>query len=1043
MKTIFFVAVLLLATVFEVFSQHYYGGIPAYPFPTEYTQPDGTVLTITMKGDEMVNWAVTSDGYSLVKNKQTNAWEYAILDHKGDMVSSGIMAHDPSNRTALEKNFVNSLQKGYRYSNAQNRAIRESFPIEKRTKSTSDFPTSGTVKMLVILVNFPNTSTTYTQTHFDNYMNQTGYNFQSATGSFKDYYLATSYNQLTVVSTVVGWVTAPNEHDYYGPQSKWSELARDAIVAARNAYPSLDFAQFDNNNDGYIDGIAIFHQGFGQEASGNTNDVWSHTGSVYSYNLVFNGKRCATYTMQPEKVGTSTNMITVGVMVHEFGHNLGLPDLYDTDYSSDGIGTWDVMAGGAWLNGGRTIPVHNAWSKYQLGWLTPVTLSNPGTYTLNTSLTNSTVYRVNTQTSNEYFLLENRQKTSGTWNAYLPGSGMIIYHIDQNYINSHWGSNSVNDDENHQGVDIEEADGTLTTNNGGDAGDPFPGTTGKTSFTDQTSPNSLSWAGTPTGKPITNITHSNGVITFVFMGGTTTLNADFYANQTVIQAGQSVNFSDMSVTPNGTTITSWQWTFQGGTPSSYNGQTPPPITYNTPGNYTVTLTVTNSASNTDTETKTGYIIVTSPPQSQWITQYSGFTTQYRGVYDISIVDANTAWGIAIDGNGNPVNEFTRTTNGGQTWTIGTVSGVPTNNRISNICAVSGTKAWIAMYSNTGTAGEGGIFVTTNGGQTWTKQTTASFAGTAAFPNVVHFWNDNEGFCMGDPNGGYFEIYTTTNGGTTWTRVPQANIPANLSGEYGYTGMYDVVGSTVWFATNKGRVYKSTNKGQTWTVTQVPNFTDFSIISFSDANNGFAIQKVYSNNTVTSINFAVTNNGGTSWTTTSYTMSNIPPFVYLTDFDAIPGVNGKWVSVGRTFDGIYGSSYTEDYGQSWIRIDSGVQYISCKFLNNSVGWAGGFNTIPNTNGVYKWQNLTSVDPIEETVNEIVIYPNPASESFRIIIPEIFINGSIEVYNMVGQQVFTDKIVSTNLFINSNSWEKGVYLVRFMGNKGHELRKIVIK
>ncbi|MCX7861489.1 MAG: M6 family metalloprotease domain-containing protein [Bacteroidales bacterium] len=1042
MKRVLFLLVLYLS-FFYSYSQEYYGGIPAYPYPSEYKQPDGTILTIIMQGDEMVNWAKTMDGYSLVNNPNNHAWEYAILDQDGNMMSSGIIAHDVHLRTKQENTFLTTIQKGYTYSKAQIIAKRKAFSITKRTKTTSDFPTTGTVKMLVILVNFPNTTTTYTQTNFDNYMNQTGYSFQNATGSFKDYYLATSYNQLTVVSTVVGWVTAPNPHDYYGPEDKWSELARDAIVAARNAYPSLDFSQFDNNNDGYIDGIAIFHQGHGQEASGNTNDVWSHTGSVYYYNLVYNGKRCATYTMQPEKVGTSTNMITVGVMVHEFGHNLGLPDLYDTDYSSDGIGNWDVMAGGSWLNGGRTIPVHNAWSKYQLGWLTPVTLTNPGTYTLNTSLTSNTVYRINTQTNNEYFLLENRQKTSGTWNAYLPGSGMIIYHIDQNYINSHWSSNTVNDDENHQGVDIEEADGTLTTNNGGDAGDPFPGSTGKTSFTDQTSPNSLSWAGANTNKPITNITHSSGVVTFVFMGGTSTLNADFFANQTTIQAGQSVTFTDMSVTPTGTSITSWQWTFQGGTPSSYNGQNPPPITYNNPGTYTVSLTVTNSSSITDTEAKTAYITVTSPPQSQWITQYSGFTTQYRGVSEISIVDANTAWGIAIDGNGNPVNEFTRTSNGGQTWTIGTVSGVPSNNRISNICAISATKAWIAMYSNTGTAGEGGIFVTTNGGQSWTKQTTATFAGAAAFPNVVHFWNDNEGFCMGDPNGGYFEIYTTTNGGTTWTRVPQANIPANLSGEYGYTAMYDVVDNTIWFATNKGRVYKSTNKGQTWTVTQVPNFTDFSIISFNDANNGFAIQKTYSNNTLTSVNFAVTSNGGTSWTTTTYNSTNIPAFVYLTDMDAIPGVAGKWVGVGSSFNQGYGSAYTENFGQTWIKIDSGVQYISCKFLNNNIGWAGGFNTIANTNGIYKWQNLTNVDEEIWSSAEVMIYPNPATESINLKMPEIYVNGAIEIYNLLGKQIFTDRIHTVHSSIDCHNWEKGMYIIRLTSQNQSYITKILVK
>ncbi|NSW44540.1 MAG: M6 family metalloprotease domain-containing protein [Bacteroidales bacterium] len=1012
----------------------YFGGIPASPAKIEVAQPNGNNLSLFLKGDETVHWATTTDGYTLLKNPNLNAWTYAILDHNGELMPSNMLASNINQRDINEITFLQNIDKGLKFSSKQIKELKQNSVIRNQ-KSVKAFPTTGTVNMLVILVNFNNTSTTYTQTNFDNLMNQNGYNFQSATGSFKDYYLAASYNQLTINSTVIGWVTVNQPHDYYGDQSMWGQLAVDAINAANAAYPSIDFSQFDNDHDGIIDGIAIFHQGPGQEATSNTNDVWSHTSSVYSNNIIIDGVRAGTYTMQPEKLGTSSSMITVGVMIHEFGHNLGLPDLYDTDYSSDAIGNWDVMAGGSWLNNGRTPPIHNAWSKYVLGWLTPVNLTNPGTYTLNNNYSDNTVYKVTTTTTNEYFLLENKQKTSGSWNAYLPGHGMIIYHIDGSYINSHWSSNTVNDDENHQGVDIEEADGTLTTNNGGDGGDPFPGTSNKTSFTDQTTPNSHSWAGANTNKPITSIQESNGVITFVFMGGASTLTADFYTNTPTIQEGQSVTFSDMSTTPTGTTITSWQWSFPGGNPSSYTGQTPPAITYTTAGSYNVSLTVTNSASNTDTETKTSYITVTTPPKSEWITQYSGFTTQYRGVTDISIVDANTAWGIAIDGNGNLVNEFTKTTDGGNTWTIGTINGVPTNNRVSNICAISATKAWIAMYASTGTAGEGGIFTTSDGGATWTKQTTASFAGSTAFPNVVHFWNQNEGFCMGDPNGGYFEIYTTSNGGNTWTRVAQSNIPAPLSGEYGYTGMYDVYGNTVWFATNKGRVFKSTNKGATWTVSQVSGFTDFSSLAFNDANNGIATQKIISNNTITDIYVRKTTDGGNTWTTLT-----LPSNVFITDFDAIPGFAGKWVSVGKNLSGTFGSSYSEDFGQTWITIDSNVQYISCKFLDNNTGWAGGFNTIPNTNGIYKWHNLTNINNNVLQI-ETLLYPNPTHNLFYI-----YTNTNqffIEIYDLMGKLIFSHNSNQNTININTQEWIKGCYIVKIISGNAIKTEKLIVQ
>jgi len=1035
MRNIISIFTMLLISI-SVHSQvAYHGSMPAYPYPIDVLQPNGNSVTITLKGNEAVHWATTEDGYTLIKNPMNQAWVYGVLNSEGNLVPSNVIASNIQQRTEEERIFISNLSKNLKFSKKQIQELTQN-SVLKSQNAVSGFPTTGTVNMLVILVNFNNTTTTYTQTNFDNLMNQAGYNFQSATGSFKDYYLAASYNQLTINSTVIGWVTVNHPHDYYGDQSMWGQLAIDAINAANAAYPSIDFSQFDNNNDGIIDGIAIFHQGPGQEATGNTNDVWSHTSSVYNSNIVIDGVRAGTYTMQPEKLSTSSSMITAGVMIHEFGHNLGLPDMYDTDYSSDGTGNWEVMAGGSWLNSGRTPPIHNAWSKSTFGWITPVTLTNPGTYTLNNNYTNTTIYKVTTSTTNEYFLLENKQKTSGTWNAYIPGHGMLIWHIDGSYINSHWSANTVNDDENHQGIDLEEADGTLTTNNGGDGGDPFPGTGNKTSFTDQTTPNSHSWAGANTNKPITQITENSGVITFVFMGGATTLTADFYTNTPTIQAGQSITFTDMSTTPSGTTLSTWQWSFPGGTPSSYTGQNPPAISYSTPGSYNVSLTVTNSASNSDTETKTAYITVTTPPQSEWITQYNGFTTQYRGVSDISIVDANIAWGIAIDGNGTLVNEFTKTTNGGNTWTSGTISGVPTNNRVSNICAISATKAWIAMYASTGTAGEGGIFYTSNGGSTWTKQTTASFAGTSAFPNVVHFWNDNEGFCMGDPNGGYFEIYTTSNGGTTWTRVAQANIPAPLTGEYGYTGMYDVYGNTVWFATNKGRVYKSTNKGANWTVSQVTGFTDFSNIAFNDANNGIAIQNIIANNAITDVYFRKTTDGGSTWTT-----ATLPSNVFLSEIEAVPGVAGKLVSVGKNLGGTFGSSYSEDFGQTWITIDTGVQYISCKFLNNIVGWAGGFNTSAGVNGIYKWHNLTNSPTLYNNSAEITVYPNPAQGSFYVFANKD--HYSIEVFDLMGHLVYQlNSSQQRTTQINTDSWQKGCYIIKINTNNSVVTKKLIV-
>lgn len=1020
---------------------------PAYPYPIEYIQPDGSILIIYLKGDAVVNWAETTDRYTVLKGS-SGGYEYAKADLSGKIVPSGIKATNPEYRTINEITFLQDMPKELKYSKKQVDDYKSMSTFSDKSV-TGVFPSIGTSKMLVILVNFNNTTTTYSQTNFDNYMNQSGYNFQSSTGSFRDYYLDNSYNLLDINTTVVGWVTVSQQHDYYGPENKWAQLAYDAIVAAHNANPSLDFSQFDNDGDGQVDGVAIFHQGPGQESTSYTGDVWSHTGSLTSSGLVYNGKTFGGYTMQPELLGSSSSMITVGVMCHEFGHNMGLPDLYDVNYTHHAMGIWDIMSGGSWINYGRTPCGHNAWSKYVLDWMNPIVINSPATLQLQDASSYSECYMINTPTVDEYFLLENRQKLSGTWDIGLPGHGLIIYHVDETWIvNNIW---SVNSTANHQGLDIEEADGTSTTTNDGDGGDPFPGSSNKTGFTDNTVPGSHSWAGASLGKPITNITENTTthVITFDFMGGNPSeVVANFVGTPVTIPMGSSVVFVSSSTAPNGTTLTDWQWTFDGGTPSTFSGEIPPAIVYNTVGTFDVSLTVTNSTGQSDSKIKTGYITVTPVATSEWIVQSSGYPTASTGCLYLSVVDNTTAWAIANDGStGGAKKEFSKTTNG-TSWTSGIISGsgVQTACVPSSITAVDGNNAWITMYSSV--VGQSGIFKTSDGGQTWNRQTTATFAGSAAFPNVVHFFNANEGFCMGDPNGGYFEIYTTINGGTTWTRVSQANIPAPLSGEYGYVNMYDNVGNSVWFTTNKGRIYKSVNKGFNWTVSQVPGFTDFSQLVFNDVNNGIAIQATFdqTSGAVTAFAMKVTYDGGTNWITVSNGNG-----MYYSDFDGIPGMPGKFVSIGKNYDATaVGSSYTTDYGATWINIDQGTQYISVKFVDDNIGWAGGFNTSSTSDGIYKWHNLTvsiSENHIS-TNNEPEVYPNPATGIVNIRLYGVQKEQiKIKVYNLTGiivyeksEKCFNYEYVSK---LDLTNLTNGIYIVVVETSNQVSNKKVLIE
>lgn len=334
--------------------------------------------------------------------------------------------------------------------------------------------------------------------------------------------------------------------------------------------------------------------------------------------------------------------------------------------------------------------------------------------------------------------------------------------------------------------------------------------------------------------------------------------------------------------------------------------------------------------------------------AQWTMQSTAFATLSRGIKYISVVDTNTVWATAYDGanTSNYIQEFTKTTNGGTTWTPYVISGY-TGYGLSMICGVDGNNAWIPAFN--ATSGGGVILRTSNGGTTWNAQTTATFTAPNGFPNVVHFWDANNGFCMGDPNDGYFEIYTTTDGGTTWNRVPSGNIPTPASGEYGVTGFYSVIGSTIWFSTNKSHIFKSTDYGYTWTSTTTPatSGVQFSV-KFRSLNDGI-IRMTESPYTA-----YVTHDGGTTWNPITF-FGNW----YYNDYCYVPGTTSTWVSVGADATTPFmGISYSTDDGVNWTDFTSmdTTQHLAVAFADYKTGWSGTFNNYGN-DGIFKYYGST--------------------------------------------------------------------------------------
>jgi subtilisin family serine protease len=436
-----------------------------------------------------------------------------------------------------------------------------------------------------------------------------------------------------------------------------------------------------------------------------------------------------------------------------------------------------------------------------------------------------------------------------------------------------------------------------------------------------------------------------------------TIVADFHSSATLAMVNDSISFFDQSTG----SITSWNWMFPGGSPSSSNDTNPANIIYSAPGIYPVILTVSDGT-NSNTETKTNFITVKASASSAWLPQATRFTAQSRGIMNISIVNPQIVWASAYDGSGGATNvlEFTRTVNGGITWVPGNI-GIPAACSVSELFAINADTAWVATYGDSLTAGQS-IYRTNDAGLTWTAQTTAVFQGGAAFPDLIYFWDANNGVTVGDPNNGYFEIYTTTDGGNNWIRVPQANIPANVSGEFAYAGGkdYDVVNDIIWFGTNKGNVYKSSDRGLHW-VEYSTNCDQVTNLTFSDENNGIMeFKAVNGTGLYTTFIMKSTTNGGQTWSTLNYTGS-----IFKSDIDAVPGKPGMYVVTGSQPSLIdNGSAFSLDYGHSWTKIDDSVQYTCVKFYDYNTGWAGGFNLSATSQGIWKWMGL-----IQDSVNII--------------------------------------------------------------------------
>ncbi len=391
-----------------------------------------------------------------------------------------------------------------------------------RALATPKVLRDSTIETCAILVQFSDNlanTTAHTPARYDSMFYSTGvYHGQYRAGSLNDFFIENSYGTTDAVGGIAGdqWYmsnyTYSHYYDGYYLLSSGYDLAVDALALVD---PTVDFQQFDTDNDGHVDGAFIIHAGPGAEDTGDTNHCWSHAIPWLNY-MTNDGVVIDGATNVPEfnlvTPALDTTLCCIGVMCHELGHIVGLPDLYDGSRDTWGVGYWSLMGYGAWGAGGNTpwSPSHaDAWCKAQVNWVTPTNIS---TNTYNLPILDAETYPVAYRVwrdgvvSDTFFIIENRQKKG--FDTPLPGSGLLIWHFDPRFSAY------------HNRVDLEEADGCDDLDNGwgyrpdphyyhhelGDSGDPYPGDSNNTIFDSLSYPASTDGWGNPTNVSIRNIT---------------------------------------------------------------------------------------------------------------------------------------------------------------------------------------------------------------------------------------------------------------------------------------------------------------------------------------------------------------------------------------------------------------------------------------------------------------------------------------------------------------------------------------------------------
>ena len=504
----------------------------------KYRQPDGSIISLKMFGDEFFAYSTTLDGYIVAIGNDGYCYyanyDSGYLNLSGNRVTGSGLSVKSSGSLFFAKakgipdGVAASLRK-YAANVLKPEGDVDGLSYVRHAAQASE--TDGAKHSLVLLVQFADTLFTVndTKSHFNGFLNEKGYSYNGARGSVADYFNYNFNGKCSFSFDVSDIITLSREVSYYGEHTAYLNDANAAgmvVEACKTASENgIDFSKYDSDNDGVVDNVAIIFAGLNEAESGIASAIWPHKGDISDKNIFCNGVKIASYTCTSEYSADAVNRYpaSIGSFCHEYSHSLGLVDMYDVNGDEEGqaeclYGKLSIMDRGNYLDKGNTPPLFNAIERQMLGIAAVKDLEEAGSYKLLPIGETDTIYRVKSVNEGEYFLLECREQRD--WDSYIGGEGLVIYHVDKSSnicgglsAASRWQLNIVNSYAQHECARVMAAD-PLNTSEQTPEYLFYPGKSSVTSLAAMGEYPFVDWQHSGLGIAINDIRYTSGLVEF-------------------------------------------------------------------------------------------------------------------------------------------------------------------------------------------------------------------------------------------------------------------------------------------------------------------------------------------------------------------------------------------------------------------------------------------------------------------------------------------------------------------------------------------------